>query len=88
MSEAVFFDALRQGLWSAVIMSTPILLVALAAGILVGLVQALTSIQEMTLTFVPKLAAMIAVFWASMGFMTTTLVEYFRQVVIPLIGGY
>ncbi|MXQ08177.1 flagellar biosynthetic protein FliQ [Alphaproteobacteria bacterium GH1-50] len=88
MSEAVFFDALRQGLWSAVIMSTPILLVALAAGILVGLVQALTSIQEMTLTFVPKLAAMIAVFWASMGFMTTTLVEYFRQVVVPLIAGY
>ena len=88
MSEAVFFDALRQGLWSAVIMSTPILLVALAAGIMVGLVQALTSIQEMTLTFVPKLAAMIAVFWASMGFMTTTLVEYFRQVVVPLIGSY
>jgi flagellar biosynthesis protein FliQ len=40
----------------------------------IGLFQALTSIQEMTLTFVPKLAAIVVVFWVSMGFMTETLV--------------
>lgn len=81
------FDALRGGLWVSVLMSTPILAVALATGLLIGLFQALTSIQEMTLTFVPKLAAMVAVFWASMGYMTEVLVNFFHDGVVPLIAG-
>lgn len=81
------YDVLRQGLWVAVAMSTPILVVALIAGVAVGLFQALTSIQEMTLTFVPKLAAMIGVFWITMGFMTTSLTEFFRSTLVPLIAG-
>lgn len=87
MDEMVFFDTLRQGLWNAVLISTPILLAALVSGILVGLFQALTSIQEMTLTFVPKLAAILAVFWVSMSFMTTTLTGYFVDTLIPIIAG-
>ena len=85
MDEAVFFDTLRQGLWVAVITSTPILAVALLAGVAVGLVQALTAIQEMTLTFVPKLAAIVVTFWLSMGFMAQTLVGFFQDGLIPLI---
>ncbi|MFK7751476.1 MAG: flagellar biosynthetic protein FliQ [Sedimentitalea sp.] len=87
LSEGAFFDALRQGLWVAVLISIPILSVALIAGLIVGLFQALTSIQEMTLTFVPKLAAIVIVFWASMGFMTHTLVAFFDGQIIPLIVG-
>ncbi len=87
MDEAVFFDTLRQGLWVAVMISTPILTVALVAGLVVGLFQALTSIQEMTLTFAPKLAAILAVFWASMGFMTQSLVSYFTDTLVPLMEG-
>ncbi len=86
MTDAVFFDAMRHGLWVSVVMSTPILTVALVTGVLVGLFQALTSIQEMTLTFVPKLGAMVLVFWATMDFMTARLVAYFQTVVVPLIG--
>ncbi|MEL6648986.1 MAG: flagellar biosynthetic protein FliQ, partial [Pseudomonadota bacterium] len=71
--EIIFFDSLRQGLWVALVISLPILGVALAAGLFVGLFQALTSIQELTLTFVPKLGAIVLVFWMSMGFMTQTL---------------
>jgi flagellar biosynthesis protein FliQ len=85
--EIIFYDTLRQGLWVAVMISVPILTVALIAGLTVGLFQALTSIQEMTLTFVPKLAAIVAVFWISMGFMTTTLVSFFQDRLIPLIIG-
>lgn len=86
--EVIFFDTLRQGLWVAVITALPILTVALVAGLCVGLFQALTSIQELTLTFVPKLAAIVAVFWLTMGFMTQTLVSFFQDRVIPLmIGG-
>ena len=87
MDEVVFFDTLRQGLWVAVITSVPILTVALVVGLAIGLFQALTSIQEMTLTFVPKLAAIVGVFWVSMGFMTQTLVSFFQDRLVPLIVG-
>ncbi|MFN4058281.1 MAG: flagellar biosynthetic protein FliQ [Roseinatronobacter sp.] len=87
MTEAIFFDTLRQGLWVAAVISVPILSAALIIGIGIGLVQALTSVQEMTLTFVPKLAAMIVVFWATMSFMSATLVSYFHDQVLPLIAG-
>ena len=87
MDEMIFYDTLRQGLWVAVVISMPILAVALITGISVGLFQALTSIQEMTLTFVPKLAAILVVFWMSMGFMTESLSAFFRYQIIPLIAG-
>jgi flagellar biosynthetic protein FliQ len=87
MTEAMIFDVLRQGLWVAVVISAPLLTVALVAGVVIGLFQALTSVQEMTLTFVPKVGAMIVVFWASMSFMTTTLVAFFTSTVIPAIEG-
>lgn len=87
MTEQMIYDVLRQGLWAAVIMSAPLLMVALVAGVVVGLFQALTSIQEMTLTFVPKVGAMLVVFWVSMSFMTATLVSFFTDQIIPLIAG-
>ena len=87
MSEAVLYDMLRQGLWVGLVISVPILGIALLAGVAVGLFQALTSIQEMTLTFVPKLAAIVVVFWASMGFMTQMLRDFFTEALVPLIAG-
>ncbi len=87
MDEAVFYDTLRQGLWVAFTISIPILTVALVTGLVVGLFQALTSVQEMTLTFVPKLAAIVGVFWATMAFMTDTLVDFFQNSLIPIIAG-
>ena len=87
LEEIIFYDTLRAGLWIAVMVSVPILTVALLAGVSIGLVQALTSIQEMTLTFVPKLAAIVGVFWLSMGCMTETLVSYFQDHLVPLIIG-
>lgn len=87
MNEGQFYDTLRQALWTAVTMSTPILLVALVVGLAIGLFQALTSVQEMTLTFVPKLAAILVVFWITMGFMTQSLVAFFDGHVIPMIAG-
>lgn len=87
LNEILFFDTLRQALWIATITATPILTAALVAGVGVGLFQALTSIQEMTLTFVPKLLAIVAVYWVSMSFMTRVLVEFFQDHLIPAIVG-
>lgn len=61
MSEAQLIDVLRSFLWAGVWIASPMLLTALAVGIVVGLIQALTSVQELTLTFVPKLVAMLLV---------------------------
>ncbi|ROU03249.1 flagellar biosynthetic protein FliQ [Histidinibacterium lentulum] len=87
LTESAFYDVMREGLWTAFAISLPILAVALFAGLVVGLFQALTSIQEMTLTFVPKLGAIVVVFWVSMGFMSQSLSAFFRGTLIPLITG-
>jgi flagellar biosynthesis protein FliQ len=87
MSAETIYDMLRQALWVAVLMSAPLLAAALVLGVVIGLFQALTSIQENTLTFVPKAGAMIVVFWVSMSFMTATLTAFFTDRIIPLIAG-
>ncbi len=87
MTEAMIYDLTRQGLWVSVVISAPLLTVALVVGVVIGLFQALTSVQEMTLTFVPKAAAMLAAFWLSMSFMTATLVSFFVDTLIPQIAG-
>lgn len=87
MTEGLFYDTLRQGMITAVSMALPMLIAALVIGITVGLFQALTSIQEMTLTFVPKLACAMAVFWLTMATMTQTMVAFFDGSIIPLIQG-
>jgi len=86
MSQPQFYDILREGLRIAFVISIPILAIALVSGLIVGLFQALTSIQEMTLTFVPKLAAIVAIFWMTMGFMTETLVSFFKGTLIIVFG--
>lgn len=87
MNEAVIFDMTREALWIALLIGTPLLATALIVGLIIGLFQALTSIQEMTLTFVPKIGAMLVVFWMTMGFMSFTLIAFFRDRVIPLVSG-
>ena len=87
MDENLIFDLTRQALWIAVRMSAPLLIVALVAGVVIGLFQALTSIQEMTLTFVPKIGLMLIVFWVGMSFMTTALSDFYLGQIIPMIEG-
>ncbi len=87
MSETLLFDMLRQALLIAVRISAPMLTVALVAGVVIGLFQALTSVQEMTLTFVPKIGLMLVVFWVSMSFMTSTLAGFFTDQIVPRIAG-
>ncbi|MFN7180394.1 flagellar biosynthetic protein FliQ [Hyphomonas sp.] len=87
MSEGEIFEVLRAHLWGAVMMSVPILAAALIVGFAIGLLQALTSIQEMTLTFIPKILAVVVVFFLSLGYMTKIALDLFNNWVIPLIAG-
>jgi flagellar biosynthesis protein FliQ len=87
MSDAAIFDMVRETLWTAFLVCLPVLAAALVTGLAIGLVQALTSVQEATLTFVPKLGAILIVTWIAMGFMTATLLDFFHDAIIPAIRG-
>jgi flagellar biosynthetic protein FliQ len=52
-------DALNSAMWVIVLASMPILLVAMGVGLIVGIIQTATSIQEQTLAFIPKVLAVI-----------------------------
>lgn len=82
-------DLARQALWITVIVSAPLLGVALLVGVAIGVLQAATSINEMTLSFIPKLLAMalaLAVFGA---WQLSTLVDYTAALLrrIPTLFG-
>ena len=77
----------RQAIELALFLAMPMLAVSLIVGVFVSVLQAATQIQEMTLTFVPKVGAMLMVFWASMSFMSGTLVDFFQGRIIPMIVG-
>ncbi|MDV5353356.1 flagellar biosynthesis protein FliQ [Kosakonia sp. SMBL-WEM22] len=68
------FQATKVGLMIA----TPLLLAALAAGLLVSILQASTQINEMTLSFIPKILTLVVVLIACGPWMLTTLVDYMR----------
>ena len=71
-------ELIRHTLLLALVVSAPMLLIGLAVGVVVSLLQAVTQIQEQTLSFVPKIAAMVAAAVLLMPWIGTRLVEYSR----------
>ncbi len=72
-------DVANKLLWTCLILSLPTLLTALTVGVVVSLMQTVTSIQEMTLTFVPKLAAVVTVVALAMPWLIDTITTYFED---------
>ena len=70
-------EFLRIAFWQIIMAAGPLLAVALAVGLLIGIIQAATSINEMTLSFVPKLIVVIFTFGMLSTFMLTQLSDYF-----------
>ena len=68
---------LEDAFWQIIISAGPVLLVALGIGLLIGIIQAATSINEMTLSFVPKLVLVLLTLALIANFMLTGLVDYF-----------
>jgi flagellar biosynthetic protein FliQ len=69
----------QQALEVTVLISAPLLLTALAVGLLVSIFQAATQINEMTLSFIPKLLAMFAVLVLGGPWMLQTLIDYIQR---------
>jgi len=76
----------RQALEMTLMLAAPLLLTALAVGLIVGIFQAATQINEMTLSFIPKLLAMAAVLAITGPWMLRTLVEYTRGLIQSIPG--
>jgi flagellar biosynthesis protein FliQ len=73
-------EYLRMAFWQIVIAAGPILGTALAVGLVVGVLQAATSINEQTLSFVPKLVIVLGVFALLSGYILSSLSDYFAFV--------
>ena len=84
------FDAnvgfLQSALWQVIMMAGPLLFVALLVGLVIGIIQAATSINEMTLSFVPKLVIVLMTFGLFPGFMLTQLTTYFQHIFDQIAG--
>jgi flagellar biosynthesis protein FliQ len=80
MDTAMVVDLARQALWITMIVSAPLLGLALAVGLFIGIIQAATSINEMTLSFIPKLIALGLALLIFGGWQLVTLVDFTRSI--------
>jgi flagellar biosynthetic protein FliQ len=78
MNEAAVLEIGREALWVVLLIGGPIMIAGLIIGLLISLFQALTTIQEMTLTFVPKILVIFVTIVLFLPFMMTTLIEFTR----------
>ena len=79
-------DLLRGGIWQVLTLSAPLLLSALAVGLVVAILQATTSIQEQTLTFVPKVATILIMLFLLGGLGFTRLAGYTVELFMRIPG--
>lgn len=80
MNAAEVSDLLREMLYLILKISSPVLAVALVVGVVVSLLQALIQVQEQTLTFVPKLFAVMATLIICAGFMASSLMSFTESI--------
>ena len=78
MEAAQVVELGRDALWLAVLMAAPLLGIALIVGVLIGVIQAATSVNEMTLSFIPKLAALALVLALVGNWQLELLVDFTR----------
>lgn len=74
----------QNALFILLMVAAPVLGVVLVVGLVISLFQALTQINESTLSFVPKLIAAVAVFALAGPWMLTTLVEFIRRTLLSI----
>jgi flagellar biosynthetic protein FliQ len=76
MNPTIVVDIGTEALWVILKMSAPVMLAGLGIGLVIALFQALTTIQEMTLTFVPKIIVIFGTIIFMLPYMITTIVDF------------
>jgi flagellar biosynthetic protein FliQ len=86
MTGADVLDIARDAIWTVLLLSAPMMVVALVVGVAISLLQALTQIQEMTLTFIPKILAMFATLLLALPFMGDVLQSYMARIAERIVS--
>lgn len=86
MNEAQILDVARDAVWTMLVVAGPVLLIGLGIGLIISLFQALTSIQEMTLTFVPKMLVVFATLILVMPYMIRHMTEFTLRLMDTIVG--
>ena len=87
MSGAESLDVARDGIWTLLKVSGPLMIVGLVVGVIIALFQALTQIQEMTLVFIPKIIAIFLTMLVALPFMGTAMAGYMNRIAQHIVGG-
>ncbi len=74
----------QQALWVTMLIAAPLLLSALAVGLLVGMFQAATQINEMTMSFIPKLLVLVVALVIAGPWMLGVIVDYTRELIVRI----
>ncbi len=86
MSGAEVLDVGRDAIWLTIQLSLPVLLVGLAVGVGIGLLQALTQVQEQTLIYAPKIIAVFAALIVFLPLMGALMSGFMRQIAARIAG--
>ena len=89
MTQDTVMQLATQTMWMTILLAAPLLLSALAIGLLVGMFQAATQINEMTLSFIPKLGVLVLALFAFGPWMLSNIVSFTRNLItnIPSLLG-
>lgn len=80
-------DVARDGIYTMILVAAPPMLVGLFVGVAIGLFQALTQVQEMTLVFVPKILVIFLSMLVSLPFMGTMMGNYMDRIAQYIVSG-
>jgi flagellar biosynthetic protein FliQ len=86
MTAVEVVDIMREGIWVLIKVAGPSMIVSLVIGIVISLFQALTQLQEPTLTFVPKILAIFGTLVITMPFMIGAMVTFMEQIAGRIAG--
>ncbi len=86
MTPEMVLDIGREALWVTALRAAPMLLSALAVGLFVGMIQAATQIQEMTLTFIPKLVVLVFALLAAGSWMLGLITDFSIRLIENIPG--
>ena len=84
MTPDTVVDIAQRALWILLLVGAPLLLSALAIGVIIGMLQAATQINEMTLSFIPKIVVLVATLFLTGPWLLQTMIDYTRGLILQI----
>ena len=84
MTPQSVLDITQNAMWTAVIVAAPMLVTALIVGLVIGMFQAATQVNEMTLSFIPKLFTLFLTLVVTGPWLLTTLIDYTQRLILSI----